>query len=459
MSDQEDRVLAVPFSLDGERLEGRADDTLAAAMLRAGVTTFTRSIKYHRPRGPFCLGGSCGQCLVRVDGVPSLPACRVELKQGMSCERQNAPLGLVDRDLFRAVDFLFPGGLDHHHLMIQSRLLGQISLEVARRLAGLGTLPSRDLLAQQGSARAVPLVIVGAGPAGLSAALGAVESDSGGLRPLLLERDSKPGGTARLFRDAERAIGRSSAAPLERLGDRVELLCDAEVVGLYSDPQPEGDALLAVRQEARLLAVRAHRVVIAMGGVSQPHPFPGNDRPGVYAARGLLALHDQTGVRVGEGAAIALVGVGDELERCRAALLSRGYSLAACVSLDEDEIVRVRGRPVAEIQIRARPRQEPSSAIRKIRCGAVAVALPVAAQHDLASSVGARATFSASLGGFPLEVDAEARTSVAWIFAVGTAVGRSLLDSGVSGNEATAFAQKAGQAAAVEAKQAAALAR
>jgi len=51
------------FSLDGTRLEGRQGDTIASALLRSGVTTFTRSIKYHRPRGPFCFAGSCGQCL------------------------------------------------------------------------------------------------------------------------------------------------------------------------------------------------------------------------------------------------------------------------------------------------------------------------------------------------------------------------------------------------------------
>jgi len=152
VSEADERRQAIPFSLEGERLEGQAGDTLAAALLRNGVTTFTRSIKYHRPRGPFCLAGSCGQCLVRVDGVPSLPACQVDLKAGMVCERQNGPLGLVDSDLFRAVDFIYPGGLDHHHLMIQSRLLGRVALEVARRLAGLGTLPDRIAAPGAGSA-------------------------------------------------------------------------------------------------------------------------------------------------------------------------------------------------------------------------------------------------------------------------------------------------------------------
>src|SRR3954454_8990864 len=155
--------------LDGEAIDAAPGDTVAAALLRAGVTTFTRSIKYHRPRGPFCLAGSCGQCLMRIDGVPSLPACRVEAQEGMRCERQNGPLG-VDRDLFRAADFLFPEGLDHHHLLTGSRLLGRVALEVARRLGGLGELPDGMRAPLLGELSIADVVVVGGGPAGVAAA-------------------------------------------------------------------------------------------------------------------------------------------------------------------------------------------------------------------------------------------------------------------------------------------------
>src|SRR3982751_1881515 len=167
--------------LDGEAIEAQPEDTVASALLRAGVTTFTRSIKYHRPRGPFCLAGSCGQCLMRIDGVPSLPACRVEAQEGMRCERQNGPLGM-ENDLLRASDFLFSEGLDHHHLLTGSRLLGRVALEVARRLAGLGELPEVPQSPIRGELRVVNLVIIGAGPAGLAAARAA------GSGAVLLER-------------------------------------------------------------------------------------------------------------------------------------------------------------------------------------------------------------------------------------------------------------------------------
>src|SRR5438552_6850768 len=178
--------------LDGDAIEAQLEDSVAAALLRAGVTTFTRSIKYHRPRGPFCFAGSCGQCLMRIDGVPSLPACRVQAAEGMRCVRQNGPLG-VENDLFRAADFLFPEGLDHHHLMVRSRLLGRVALEVARRLAGLGELPDSVQASQPGALREEQVVVVGGGPAGMSAAIAAAHR---GARVLLLERDDRLGGAA-----------------------------------------------------------------------------------------------------------------------------------------------------------------------------------------------------------------------------------------------------------------------
>ena len=173
----------IRISLDGQAIDAQRGDTVAAALLRAGITTFTRSIKYHRPRGPFCLQGSCGQCLMRIDGAPSLLACRVLAEEGMICQRQNAPLG-AEKDIFRAADFLFPEGLDHHHLMTGSRLLGRVALEVARRLAGLGELPDKPRAPVEAELRKARLVIVGAGPAGLAAA---VYGASEGLRTLMLD--------------------------------------------------------------------------------------------------------------------------------------------------------------------------------------------------------------------------------------------------------------------------------
>jgi thioredoxin reductase len=378
--------------LDGAPIEAQPEDSVAGALLRAGVTTFTRSIKYHRPRGPFCFAGSCGQCLMRIDGVPSLPACRVTAAEGMRCVRQNGPLG-VENDLFRAADFLFPEGLDHHHLLVRSRLLGRVALEVARRLAGLGELPDEVRSAVRGELRTVKLAIVGGGPAGLSAARMAAAG------ALLIEREPRVGGAPLLFGDA-----------IDADAGRAEVLLQAECVGLYAnDSSLPGNALLAVRHRDRLSAVVAEQVIVATGGVSQPLPFPGVDRPGVYAARGLLALSARVGVK------LAVVGEGEEAQRCAAALSRRGYEIAMVPGVPR----RALGNPVKAVD---------TASGERIRCDAVSIAIPPAPLHELATSVGAQAHFDGA--GFPVETDAEGRTSVPWLLAAGTIARKDAARSG-----------------------------
>src|SRR5512138_2106086 len=101
--------------LDGERVPARAGEPVTAALLAAGRMVVSRSAKYHRPRGPFCLAGSCGTCLVRADGLPSRRACRTPCRDGLAIETQNA-VPDARHDLLGAIDPLTPRGLDHHHL-------------------------------------------------------------------------------------------------------------------------------------------------------------------------------------------------------------------------------------------------------------------------------------------------------------------------------------------------------
>ncbi len=405
---------SVRFSLDGDALDARPGDTLAAALLRNGITTFTRSIKYHRPRGPFCFSGSCGQCLLRVDGVPSLPACRVPVQEGMVCERQNAPLGSADNDLMRASDFVFSSGLDHHHLMIGSRLLGKVTLEVARRLAGLGHLPSRESPTMRGELRKVSVAVVGAGPAGIAAARAA------GKGVLLIERDARVGGAALLGVDP---AGPDAAWVAREITGVSELLLNAEAIGLYANETAGG--LLAVREGGRLILINAGRVIVATGGAPQPLPFAGVDRPGVHAARGLLKLYNECNLRV--GASLAVVGAGKELIDCARALRAAGYALSQVVSTGAerpaaDELplrnaqpLRALGNPVRALEVSEGPR---------IRCDAIALAWSPSPSHELATANGAKAAFVPELNGFPLQVDADGRTTVPWIFAAGRVCGQ-----------------------------------
>ncbi|HLL54154.1 MAG TPA: (2Fe-2S)-binding protein, partial [Myxococcaceae bacterium] len=103
----------ITVDFEGDSLTAYEGEPVACSLLASGERVFSRSIKYHRPRGPYCLAGSCSHCLMRVDGVPNIFTCQTPAQPGMRLERQNA-YPSVKVDIFESIDWLFPRGLDHH---------------------------------------------------------------------------------------------------------------------------------------------------------------------------------------------------------------------------------------------------------------------------------------------------------------------------------------------------------
>ncbi|WP_242394737.1 (2Fe-2S)-binding protein, partial [Anaeromyxobacter oryzisoli] len=159
------------ITFDGRAVRARRGESVASALLAAGRPLLARSPKYHRPRGPFCLAGSCGTCLVRADGLPDQRACRLPCRDGLAVESQNAVPGAA-HDLLGVVDLAWPHGLDHHHLMTCNTLANRAAVAVSRRLAGVGRLPAATPArpAPRPVEEAWDVLVVGAGPAGLGAA-------------------------------------------------------------------------------------------------------------------------------------------------------------------------------------------------------------------------------------------------------------------------------------------------
>jgi len=80
------------FAFDGRELAGRAGDTVAAALLAAGVAACRATPVSGAARGPYCLMGICFECLVVIDGTANRQACMVPLAEGMLVEsQQGAP--------------------------------------------------------------------------------------------------------------------------------------------------------------------------------------------------------------------------------------------------------------------------------------------------------------------------------------------------------------------------------
>src|SRR5207244_13249343 len=111
------------------------------------------------------------------------------------------------------------------------------------------------------------------------------------------------------------------------------------------------------------------------------------------------------------------------------ALERRGYVLERVIDIQKVRPVRALGNPVRALD---------TSLGERIRCDAVAIALPPAPLHELASSVGAHAHWVGRLHGFAVQVDADGRTAVPWLFAAGRVAGLDAISSGEAAGRAAA---------------------
>lgn len=78
----------VRFEFEGKQVTAASGETVAAALLFAGVRTTRTTPETGAPRAPFCMMGSCFECLVEIDGIPNRQGCMVEVRAGMVVRAQ-----------------------------------------------------------------------------------------------------------------------------------------------------------------------------------------------------------------------------------------------------------------------------------------------------------------------------------------------------------------------------------
>jgi thioredoxin reductase/Pyruvate/2-oxoacid:ferredoxin oxidoreductase delta subunit len=239
----------VEFSFDGRSLKARAHEMISSALFANGVHILGYHPKDRSPQGIFCANGQCSQCLVMADGVP-VKSCVTPVKPGME----------------------------------------------VRALDGLPELKSDD--APMHLQRATPVVetevlIVGGGPAGLTAA---VELGSHGVHCLICDDKQVLGGklslqTHNFFGSVRDCYAGTRGMDIGVLLERqvreqpgVEVWTDSPVVGIFQD------GLVGVVRQGRYTLVRPKCLLVAAGAREKALAFPGADLPGVYGGGAFQTL-------------------------------------------------------------------------------------------------------------------------------------------------------------------------
>jgi len=273
-----DRSETLRFRLGESELEGFRGDTIGSALFANGRRVFSRSFKYHRPRGLLCCSGHCPNCMMTVDGVPNVRVCVEPLREGAVVTPQNV-VGRLDMDFLSVVDKVggpfTPVGF-YYRTMIRPRRMWPLYERFLRGVAGLGRLDphaghSRRYDVEHRHAR---VLVVGGGQAGRAAALAAATAGPGVV----------------LVDEGSRLCGHDLPG--------VEELALATALGIW-----EGN-LVPVDCGTVLYRYRAERIVVATGAVEQPLVFPGNDLAGVMLPEGARRLARDFSLQPGSRAVV-----------------------------------------------------------------------------------------------------------------------------------------------------------
>ncbi|MDW9596583.1 sarcosine oxidase subunit alpha family protein [Sinorhizobium meliloti] len=306
------------FTFDGRTLTALEGDTIASALIANDIHLVGRSFKYHRPRGILSAGAEEPNALLDVSRdaarrQPNVRATVQEVFDGMKVLSQNRWPSLAF-DVGGFNDLLSPffaAGFYYKTFMWPKAAWHKLYEPFIRRAAGLGVAPTEPD-PDHYSSRYVhcDVLVVGAGAAGLAAALAAANA---GAKVILCDEQPAVGGALHYDSgtmidgkpgyDWALATGRALAAM-----DNVTLLTRTTAFGYYNhnfvglvervtDHLPAPDKGLP---RERLWQVRAKKVILANGAIERHMVFANNDRPGIMLASAGRTYLNHFGVAVGK---------------------------------------------------------------------------------------------------------------------------------------------------------------
>ncbi len=294
------RDVSLSFTFDGKSYQGYEGDTLASALLANGVRLMGRSFKYHRPRGPLTAGSEEPNALVELRSggrqEPNTRATVAELYDGLSANSQNR-LPSLERD-FMAINDLFSNfltaGFYYKTFMWPKAFWEKLYEPIIRKAAGLGSLTGEDDpdLYDKGFLHC-DLLVIGAGPTGLAAAL---TSGRAGAQVILADEDFRMGG--RLIAETGALADISGAAWVDQALAELASMNNVRVMprttvfgaydhGIYGAVERNADHLIAPaadKPRQTLWRIYSKHALIATGAIERPIAFENNDRPGILLA-------------------------------------------------------------------------------------------------------------------------------------------------------------------------------
>ena len=338
------------FTFDGKTFYGQGGDTLASALLANGQRLMGRSFKYHRPRGPLTAGSEEPNALVelRTGGrqEPNTRATTAELYDGLTARSQNR-LGSLKFDLLSINDRLsnfLTAGFYYKTFMWPAAFWEKLYEPIIRHAAGLGSLSKIDDpdLYDKGFLHCDQLII-GAGPAGLSAALVAGRS---GAQVILADEDFRMGGrlNSETFAIGDQSGADWATATVAELATmpNVRLLPRTTVIGafdhgIFSAVERVSDhlAVPATGKPRQILwRIYAKSSLLCAGATERPIGFENNDRPGIMLASAMRTYGNRFGVAADKR--VAIFTNNDDGHRTAADLHAKGVKIAAVVDTRPD---------------------------------------------------------------------------------------------------------------------------
>jgi sarcosine oxidase subunit alpha len=336
-----DRSRTLEFRWNGRAHQAHPGDTIISALAAAGERVFSRSYKYHRPRGLLTADFLDPGCQLQVGDEPNVRAAHRLVEAGMDVRSQNTwPSLKFDVKAVNGVAGRFLATGFYYKTFIKPERMWPAYERVLRRFVHAGEVSPDTEHGYYDKRYAHPDVLVaGAGAAGMAAAVAAARA---GARVLLVEEEHHLGGHLRWGDDTARAV-RAELEDQVRSETGIEVLTDSVVVGRYDDNWIGVMQRNLPHVAERLVKVRARSLVVAPGLVERPYVFEGNDIPGVMlstAARRLINLY---AVRPGERAVV--FSANPEGDAAVADLHRAGVEIAAVVDARRGQrVVRARGR-------------------------------------------------------------------------------------------------------------------